>query len=130
MIRFLIEGRIVSLGTATIKAFAVYLRARSRHRLAELSPGLWLGTRNRGPIAGNAVWRMIKRRGEQAGYDPTAHPHMLRHAFANDWLAGGGEEGDLMRLMGWKDRAMLDRYASDMANRRAADAKLRRGDIY
>ena len=53
-----------------------------------------------------------------------------RHTFANDWLEGGGAEGDLMRLMGWEDRAMLDLYARDMQVQRAVQAKRRRGDLY
>jgi len=35
-----------------------------------------------------------------------------------------------MRLMGWKDRSMLDRYAADMQVQRAIEAKRRRGQIY
>jgi len=42
----------------------------------------------------------------------------------------GGSEGDLMRLNGWKSRAMVDRYADDVANQRALDAKRRRGDMF
>ncbi|MCW2929727.1 MAG: xerC2 [Actinomycetia bacterium] len=53
-----------------------------------------------------------------------------RHTFANDWLADGGSEGDLMRLMGWTDRSMVDRYAADMQDQRAFEAKRRRGDLY
>jgi integrase len=71
------------------------------------------------------------RRAEEAGYDPQAvHPHMFRHTVANDWLAGGGSEGDLMRLMGWHDRSMVERYAADMQDQRAFEAKRRRGDMY
>jgi len=43
---------------------------------------------------------------------------------------GGGAEGDLMRLMGWTDRSMLDRYGADLQVQRAIDAKRRRGDLY
>jgi integrase len=78
----------------------------------------------------SGAYRMIKTRADEAGYDPTAYPHMFRHTFAHDWLLGGGEEGDLMRLMGWKDRSMLDRYAADMQVQRAIEAKRRRGQIY
>lgn len=81
-------------------------------------------------MTGSSVYRMIKSRAEEAGYDPTAYPHMFRHTFAHDWRLGGGEEGDLMRLMGWKDRSMLDRYAADMQVQRAIEAKRRRGQIY
>ena len=45
-------------------------------------------------------------------------------------FAGGGAEGDLMRLMGWQDRAMLDRYGADLQVQRAIEAKRRRGEMY
>ena len=60
-------------------------------------------------MTGSGLYRMLKRRAEEAGYDPAVHPHQFRHTFAHDWLDGGGAEGDLMRLMGWTDRSMLDR---------------------
>ena len=59
------------------------------------------------------------------GIGGTPAPHL-----ANDWLASGGSEGDLMRLMGRQDRSMVDRYAADMQDQRAFDAKRRRGDMY
>jgi integrase/recombinase XerD len=124
------EGRLVPLMMASAQALTAYLRVRRTHRQAKL-PALWLGTRNRGPMTGSGVYQMLERRAEQAGYDPRAvHPHMFRHTFANDWLAGGGSEGDLMRLMGWHDRSMVDRYAADMQDQRAYEAKRRRGDLY
>jgi integrase/recombinase XerD len=121
------EGRLVPLAMSTSRALAAYLRVRKSHRHAK-SPALWLG--RRGPLTGSGVARMLQRRAEQAGYDPDVRPHQFRHTFANDWLYGGGSEGDLMRLMGWTDRAMVDRYAEDMQVQRAVDAKRRRGDMY
>jgi integrase len=73
---------------------------------------------------------MVKRRAEQAGYEPSVYPYMFRHTFAHDWLAGGGAEGHLMRLMGWQDRAMLYRYGADLQVQRAIEAKRRRGEMY
>jgi integrase len=73
---------------------------------------------------------MLQRRAAEAGYDPDVHPHTFRHTFANHWLSNGGSEGDLMRLTGWKSRAMLDRYGTDMAQQRAIEAKRRMGDMY
>ena len=124
------EGRIVPLTLSTAKAIVTYLRARQSHGRAQTSPALWLGTRNRGPMTGSGVYRMVKWRAEQAGYEPSVYPHMFRHTFAHDWLAGGGAEGDLMRLMGWQDRAMLDRYGADLQVQRAIEAKRRRGEMY
>lgn len=41
---------------------------------------------------------MVQERGRSAGLGDNLHPHQLRHAFAHEWLSGGGNEGDLMRL--------------------------------
>jgi integrase/recombinase XerD len=124
------EGRIIPFTVATGRALAAYVRARRSHRLAHL-PALWLGTRGRGPLTGSGIYQMVKRRAGEAGYDPKEiWPHQWRDTFANDWLAGGGAEGDLMRLMGWTDRSMLDRYAEDLQVQRAIEAKRRRGNIY
>lgn len=122
------QGRVVPLSMATARSLAAYLRVRRSHRQAAL-PALWLGTRNRGPMTGSGIYRMVRRRTLEAGYRPT-RPHQYRHTFANDWLDGGGSEGDLMRLMGWKSRSMVDRYAKDMQVQRAVKAKQARGDMY
>lgn len=79
-------------------------------------------------MTGSDVYRMVKRRAEQAGYEPDVYPHMFRHVRAR--LADGGAEGNLMRLMGWSDRSMLDRSGADLQVQRAIEAKRRRGDIY
>ena len=67
------------LTLATAKAIVVYLRARQSHGRPQASPAVWLGTRNRGPMTGSGVYRMVKRRAEQAGYEPSVYPRMFRH---------------------------------------------------
>jgi len=49
-------------------------------------------------------------------------PDQFRHTFAHQWLAQGGGETDLMRIAGWKSRAMLQWYGAS-----AADARTREG---
>jgi integrase/recombinase XerD len=122
------EGRLVALSPASARALALYLRARRSHRLAD-SDWVWLGTRGRGRFANTGIRKMLIRRAEQAGYAGVS-PHQFRHTFSDAWLKAGGSEGDLMRLNGWKSRQMVDRYADDVANQRALDAKRRRGDMY
>lgn len=60
----------------------------------------------------------MEKRGRRAGI-ARLHPHQIRHTFASQWLAQGGNEGDLMQLAGWCSRAMLNRYGASAAGQRA-----------
>jgi integrase/recombinase XerC len=72
------EGRLIPLSAATARAIAAYLRQRRHHKHAA-SPALWLGLRDHGPVTGWGLYRMLKRRADQAGYDPAEiHPHQFR----------------------------------------------------
>jgi len=66
----------------------------------------------------------LRRRGAEAGL-PDLHAHQLRHTFAHVWLAQGGGETDLVRLAGWRSRAMLGHYGASAADVRAREAHRR-----
>lgn len=106
--------RGVPYGDKTAERLDGYLRLRRLRPDAKL-PWLWLGKKGR--LSAYGIEDMVARRGKQAGVK--VHPHLFRHTFAHRWLDGGGNEGDLLKLAGWKSPVMAYRYGASAATARA-----------
>jgi site-specific recombinase XerD len=116
--------RQCSFGTKAAGALDRYIATvRARSPRARTTDALWLG--NRGPLGAPGIRFIVERRAEQAGIGHL-HAHQFRHSFAHGWQVDEGNETDLMRLMGWKSREMLNRYAASAGAERAAASYQRR----
>ena len=119
------KDRRVRFGPKTARALSRYLRARTKHKGADL-PDLWLADRGARRLAPNGIKIMLKRLGLAAGLTGV-HAHRWRHNFAHEWKRAGGDTGDLMPLLGWTSEDMPRHYGASAAAERAQETQLRMG---
>lgn len=110
-------------GSRAAVAIDRYLRLRAPHAHST-SPYLWLGPRGR--LTDSGLRQVLERRCALAGI-PYINPHRFRHTFAHRWSDEGGSESDLMRLLGWRSRQMVLRYAASTGEERARRSYKRAG---
>jgi|SRR5688500_50835 len=124
-------SRDLVVSPKTAVALIRYVRERDRFvgRLGVEHDRLWVN-RNGKPLGESGINQAIDRRRRLAGLPHRLKPQHFRHTHAHNFLMEGGEEGDLVRTMGWTSRQMVDRYGRSAASERArkAQRKLQVGD--
>lgn len=96
------------------------------------SPRMFVGLRGRSEaLTTSGVRQLLNTMGDTAGV-ADMHPHRFRHTLAHLWMASGGLESDLQRIMGWRSPQMITRYAASAGSERAQNAawRLAIGDRY
>jgi site-specific recombinase XerD len=111
--------RRVPLDPKTVRAIRLYIRRERNAHPKAPDPHLWL-TR-RGVASRQTIDTVVHDAGFAAGVK-NAYPHRFRHTLAHDWMKAGKPEQGLMKIAGWTDRRMLDRYSDALAEDRAEDA--------
>ena len=107
------------LNADALAALRTWLEARKA--LAVEGGALFVSRRGR-RLSKRAVQTRVREIGEAAGL-PSLHPHLLRHSFATEVLAAGGNLEEVRRLLGHASITTTSRYShpSDAALRRAVD---------
>jgi site-specific recombinase XerD len=106
----------VPFGPRTATSLDKYIQMRARSVKSKGTDALWVGSR--GAIGTAGVRTLIERHKAQAGIG-RGHAHLFHHYLDHQCLAEGGNEGDLMSLVGWRSRELLNRYAGSAADERA-----------
>ena len=110
----------MQFGNNTALMIDRYLRERKKRN--PKTDALWIGLK--GAMTASATSQMVWCRSKAAGIGRN-YPHQLKHTFAHPWLANGGNDQDLMRLVGWRSRTKLTRYAASTGDQRAREAHRR-----
>jgi site-specific recombinase XerD len=112
------KEREVGLSPTTARALWKYIH-QFRPVVSEQEQRVFL-TRFKTPFDHSYVWKVLREIGEDAGVEGVRiSPHTLRHSFAKQWLANGGELIKLSRVMGHTDIETTQVYLKDFTARDA-----------
>jgi site-specific recombinase XerD len=110
--------RRVPFGDHSAMVLRSYIRARRTMPLGG-SEALWIG--REGPLKGDAIFRVLQRRAQQAGIEHV-WVHLFRHSWAHYFLDDDGEERDLKVMGGWDSDEMVRWYGKGQETNRAIKA--------
>lgn len=75
------------------------------------NPCVFLG--KKGPLTARGIQELVQRAFRRAGLNgPRSSPHTLRHTFARNWLAEGGDPYSLQQILGHRSMEMVRHYVA------------------
>lgn len=94
------KERLVPLGRSACAALQIYCDQGRPALVRPGSPGYLFLNRRGGPLSRKGIWERVRHRGRQVGLADRLYPHLLRHAFATDLLAGGANLRAIQEMLG------------------------------
>ncbi|MDQ7998260.1 MAG: tyrosine recombinase XerC [Pseudomonadota bacterium] len=111
------KRRSVPLGAKAAEALRAWMDCRdactaladaTQHDPASAA-ALFIGAKGM-RLTAQAVWKLLRARGAQAGLSAPVHPHMLRHSFASHVLQSSGDLRAVQELLGHASIATTQVY--------------------
>ncbi|GAB1486370.1 hypothetical protein MASR2M79_14200 [Aminivibrio sp.] len=104
------ERMVPFLGEAALRMRKYLEEGRPLLLKEPLEQALFL-SRNGRQLSREDVWRLIKKRGAEAGISPSRlYPHILRHSFATHLLRRGMDQRTLQEILGHSSIATTEKY--------------------
>lgn len=110
------KRRAVPLGRQALQALQGWLAVRDQRPAApqattdeDGAAALFIGARG-ARLTAQAVWKLLRARGVQAGLAAPVHPHMLRHSFASHVLQSSSDLRAVQELLGHANIATTQVY--------------------
>jgi integrase/recombinase XerD len=104
------KDRVVPMGEPAADALRAWLDGRKRWLGDVGSPYVFPGRNKKKPLTRQALWKLLRQRGLEAGMLRSFSPHVLRHSFATHLLEGGADLREVQAMLGHADVATTEIY--------------------